>query len=151
MSQLEEVHMARIEERVDIRCPVEKAFAFTTDAGSWNKWRPMLPEAEQTSKGQVGVGTTFKGTSRLMGRTMVWTAKATEYELNKKFGKNITAGSVFVEQHNTYTPTKEGLKFTIMCDIQVNGFLKLLSPMLVRSMHKDLKESLGNLKRVLET
>jgi hypothetical protein len=82
---------------------------------------------------------------------MVWTAKATEYELNKKFGKNITSGSVFVEQHNTYIPTKEGLKFTIMYDITVNGFLKLLSPMLVRSMHKDLKESLGNLKRILET
>jgi len=142
--------MARIKESVDIRCPVEKAFAFTIGAASWSKWRPMLPEAEQTSKGQVGVGTTFKGTSRMMGRTIGWTAKATEYELNKKFGKNITAGSVFVEQHNIYTPTKEGLKFTIMCDVTVNGFLKLLSPMLVSSLHKDLKESLGNLKRILE-
>jgi hypothetical protein len=104
----------------------------------------------RTDKGQVGVGTTFKGMSHLMGRTMAWTAKATEYEVNKKFGKNITSGSVFIEQHNTYTSTKEGLKFTIMYDIKVNGFLKLLSPMLVRSMHKDLEESLGNLKRILE-
>ena len=74
------VQMSRIEESVEIHCPVEKAFAFTTDAGSWSKWRTMIPEAEQTSKGPVGVGTTFKGTNHLMGRTMKWTALATEYE-----------------------------------------------------------------------
>ena len=142
--------MSRIEESVEIHCPVEKAFAFTTDAGSWSKWRTIIPEAEQTSKGPVGVGTTFNGTNHLMGRTMKWTAQATEYEKNKKFGKNITSGSVFIEQHNTYNPTKDGLKFTIVQDMKVNGFLKLLSPMIVSSMQKELKKSLGNLKQILE-
>ena len=142
--------MSRIEESVEIHCPVEKAFAFTTDAGSWSKWRTIIPEAEQTSKGPVGVGTTFKGTNHLMGRTMKWTAQATEYEKNKKFGKNITSGSVFIEQHNTYNPTKDGLKFTIVQDMKVNGFLKLLSLMIVSSMQKELKKSLGTLKQILE-
>jgi len=142
--------MSRIEESVEIHCPVEKAFAFTTDAGSWSTWRTIIPEAEQTSKGPVGVGTTFKGTNQLMGRTMKWTAQATEYEKNKKFGKNITSGSVFIEQHNTYNPTKDGLKFTIVQYMKVNGFLKLLSPMIVSSMQKELKKSLGNLKQILE-
>ena len=67
-----------------------------------------------------------------------------------KFGKNITSGSVFIEQHNTYDPTKGGLKFTIVYDMKVNGFLMLLSPMLVSSMRKELKKSLGNLKQILE-
>jgi hypothetical protein len=145
-----EVQMSRIEESVEINCPVEKAFAFTTDAGSWSKWQTIIPEAEQTSKGPVGVGTTFKGTNHLMGRTMKWTAQAIEYEKNKKFGKNITSGSVFIEQHNTYNPTKDGLKFTLVYDMKVNGFLKLLSPMIVSSMQKELKKSLGNLKQILE-
>ena len=142
--------MARIEESVEIHCPVEKAFAFTTDAGSWSTWVTFIPEAEQTSKGPVGIGTTFKGTNHLMGRTMQWTAQATEYVKNRKFGKNITSGSVFIEQHNTYEPAKGGLKFTIVYDITVNGFLKLLSPVIVSSVHKELKKSLGNLKQILE-
>jgi ligand-binding SRPBCC domain-containing protein len=142
--------MSRIEESVEINCPVEKVFAFTTDAGSWCKWQTIIPEAEQTSKGPVGVGTTFKGTNHLMGRTMKWTSQATEYEKNRKFGKNITSGSVFIEQHNTYNPSKEGLKFTIVYDMKVNGFLKLLSPMIVSSMRKELKKSLSNLKQLLE-
>ena len=142
--------MSRIEESVEINCPVEKVFAFTTDAGSWSKWQTIILEAEQTSKGPVGVGTTFKGTNHLMGRTMKWTAQVTEYETNRKFGKNITSGSVFIEQHNTYIPTKEGLKFTILYDMKVSGFLKLLSPMIVSSIQKELKKSLGNLKQILE-
>lgn len=142
--------MSRIEESVEIHCPVEKAFAFTTDAGNWSKWQTIIPEAGQTSQGPVGVGTTFKGTNHLMGRTMKWTAQATEYETNRKFGKKITSGSVFIEQHNTYNPTKGGLNFTIVYDMNVNGFLKLLSPMIVSSMRKELKKSLGNLKQILE-
>lgn len=143
--------MSRIEESVEIHCPVEKAFAFTTDAGNWSKWQTIIPEAEQTSQGPVGVGTTFKGTNHLMGRTMKWTAQAIEYETNRKFGKKITSGSVFIEQHNTYNPTKGGLNFIIVYDMNVNGFLKLLSPMIVSSMRKELKKSLGNLKQILET
>jgi len=143
------VHMARIEESIEIRCQVEKAFAFTTDAGSWHKWQSIIPEAEQTSQGPVGVGTTFKGTTRLMGRTMKWTAKATEYEPPRKFGKNITSGSVFIEQHNTYTTITEGTKFTLTYDVTVNGFLKILAPMMVSSMRKELQKSLGNLKQFL--
>ena len=142
--------MSKIEEGVDIHCPVEKAFAFTTEAGSWYKWQSIITEAEQTSKGPVGIGTTFKGSSRLMGRTMKWTAKATEYEPLRKFGKNITSGSVFIDQHNTYNPTEGGVRFTIAYDVKVNGFLKLLSPMMVSSMRKELQKSLITLKQVLE-
>jgi hypothetical protein len=98
--------MSRIEEGIEINCPVDKAFAFTTDAGSWNKWQSMILEAEQASPGAVGVGATFRGTNRMMGRTMQWTASTTEYEPAMKFGKNIISGSVLIEQHNTYQPTE---------------------------------------------
>jgi hypothetical protein len=142
--------MARIEESVQINCPVEKAFAYTTDAGSWSKWNTAIPEAEKTSQGPVSIGSTFRGTVHLMGRSMAWTAKATEYEANKKFGKNIDSGSVLIEQHNTYTPTKDGVKYTIVYDMKFTGFLRLLSPMIVSSMRKELKMSLINVKQILE-
>ena len=142
--------MSRIEEGIEINCPVEKAFAFTTDAGRWNTWQSIIPEAEQTSPGPVGVGTTFRGTNRMMGRTMQWTASTTEYEPPRKFGKIITSGSVLIEQHNTYVPTERGLKFTIAYDVKVNGFLKLMSPVIVSTMRKELQKSLVSLKQILE-
>jgi hypothetical protein len=142
--------MARIEESVEIKRPVDKVFAYTTDAKGWSKWQSTIPEAEQTSQGAVGVGTTFKGKSHMMGLTMSWTAKATECEPNKKFGKNITSAGMLIEQHNTYDPMAGGAKFTIVYDITVRGFFKLFSPMMISTMRKELKKSLGNLKGVLE-
>jgi hypothetical protein len=142
--------MARIEESVEIKRPVDKVFAYTTDAKSWAKWQSIITEAEQTSQGHVGVGTTFKGISRMMGLSMKWTSKATEYEPTRKFGKNITSASMTVEQHNTYDPIDGGVKFTIVYDMKVRGLFKLLSSMLVSSMRKELKKSLSNLKSILE-
>ena len=142
--------MARIEESVEIKRPVDKVFAFTSDAKSWPKWQSTFPDAEQTSQGPVGVGTTFKGTIRMMGLTMKWTAKATEYEPNRKFGKNIACGSITNEQHNTYDRIEGGTKFTIVYNMKIGGLMKLISPMIVSSTRKALKKALSNLKSVLE-
>jgi uncharacterized protein YndB with AHSA1/START domain len=49
--------MARIEESVDIKRPVDKVFAYQTEAKNWPKWWSFIPEAEQTSQGPIGVGT----------------------------------------------------------------------------------------------
>jgi uncharacterized membrane protein len=146
----EVAQMARIEESVEIRRPADKVFAYTTDAKSWMKWQSTFLEAGQTSQGPVGVGTTFKGALRQMGLTMKWTAKATEYDANRKFGKNIACGSISIEQHNTYEPIEGGTKFTIVYNMKVGGLMKLFSPMIVCSTRKALKKALGNLKGILE-
>ena len=142
--------MARIEESVEIKRPADKVFAYTTDAKSWPKWQSIILEAEQTSQEPMHVGTTFKGTSRMMGLSMKWTAKATEYEPNRKWAKNIICGSMTIEEHVTYDPVEGGIKFTIVYDMKVGGFLKLFSPMVVGSMRKETKKSLSNLKSILE-
>lgn len=142
--------MAIIKESVEIKRPIDKVFAYTIDAKNWPKWQPF-PDAEQTSQGPVGVGTTFKGRIRLMGRTMKWTSKATEYELNKKFGKDIISGPITNEQHNTYESIEGGTRFTIQYNVKVGGFMKLFSPMMMSSLRKALIKALGNLKGILET
>ena len=142
--------MARIEESIKIKRPVDKVFAYTTDAKNWPRWQSFMPEAEQTSQGTVNVGTTFKGVSRMMGRSMKWTAIATEYESDKKWGKKITSGSLAIEEHVTYNPAGGGTIFTVVYDMKAGGFLKLLSPLMAGSMRKETKKSLGNLKSNLE-
>ncbi len=142
--------MPRIEESVEIRRPANDMFAYTTDAKNWPKWQSTIPEAEQTSPGPVGVGTTFKGTIRMMGLGMKWTARATEFEANRRFGKTISCGSITNEQHNTYESMDGGTRFTIAYDMEVAGLMKLFSPMIVRATHSGLKKALGNLKSLLQ-
>ncbi len=142
--------MARVAESIEIKRPVDKVFAYTTDAKNWPKWQSFMPEAEQTSSGAMGLGATFKGISHMMGRNMRWTAIATEYEPNKKWGKNISCGSLAIEEHITYSPGEGGTIFTIFYDMKAGGLLKLLSPIMAGSMRKETKKSLRNLKSILE-
>ena len=142
--------MATITESVEIKLSADKVFAYTTEARSWPKWQSMLPEAEQTSQGEVKVGTTFKGLVRLMGLTMKWTAEVTQYEPNRRWAKTITSGSIVNKEGLVCEPSETGTKFTITYDMNVSGFMRLFSPMIVRAMRKETKTSVGNLKRLLE-
>ena len=142
--------MVRIEESVDIMRPAEKVFTYTTDASNWPKWQTILPQAEQTSTGPVAVGTTFRGISRMMGLSMKWTSTATECQPPGRFGKTITSPALINMQHNTYNPIEGGTKFTIVYDLKIRGIFKLMSPILVSTMRKELRKSLGNLKGILE-
>ncbi len=143
--------MARIEESVEIKRPTGSVFAYTTDVKSWPLWQATIPESEQTSPGSVRVGATFKGTVRMMGLRMKWTAIATEYEPDNKFGKDISCGPVTNKQHNTYEPIDRGTKFTIVYDVKVGGLMAPFSPIFVKSLRQALKKALENLRAVLET
>ena len=142
--------MAKFEESVEIKRPADKVFAYTTEAKNWPKWQTFIPEAKQTSAGKIAIGTMFKGTNRMMGRSMKWTAKVTEYKLNSKFGKTITSGSIKIEEQMNFSPKDEDVRFTIVYDMKIGGFLKLLSPMVVSTMRKETKKSLINLKTIME-
>ena len=142
--------MARIEESVDIKRPVDQVFAYVTDAKNWPRWESAMLEAEQTSPGQMGIGTTFRGANRVMGRRMVWTSKVTEYEPNKNWGEAISSGSTLIEEHLIFDPVEGGTKFTLVYDMQVGGLLKLFAPMVISTMRKQTKGNLSNLKSILE-
>jgi len=142
--------MARIEEAIHIECPVEKAFAYTTDAKNWPRWQSIIVEAEQASQGPVCVGTTFKGITRMMGLSMKWSAKVTEYEPNSRWGKSIDSGSITLDEHMTYQPRDRGIGFTIVYDIKVGGLFRLFSPMIVSTMRKETRKSLATLKGIVE-
>ena len=38
--------MAIIEKSIEIKCPVERIFVYTTDAKSWPNWQSIIVEAE---------------------------------------------------------------------------------------------------------
>lgn len=143
--------MAIIKESVEIKQPANKVFAYVTDIKNLPKWEFNAVEAEQTSQGPMGVGTTFRGINRAMGQEMPWTSKITEYEPDKRWGEFITSGSTQIDEHLTFEPTDTGTKFTQVYDMKIGGFLRLMSPMVASSMRKQVKENLSNLKSILET
>ena len=142
--------MAIIEETVEIKCPSDKVFAYVADANNWPKWHLSMLDSKQTSPGKMGIGTTFGGTNKVMGRRMPWTSKVTEYEVNKIWCQNITSGSTQIKERVIFNPVERGTKFTQVYDMKVGGFFKLFAPMVISTMRKEMKANHSKLKSILE-
>jgi uncharacterized protein YndB with AHSA1/START domain len=143
--------MAIVKESINIKRPVDKVFAYTTDAKNLPKWVSGITESEQTSHGPWGVGSTSKGISYVARVSMKWTGEVTEFEMNSKWSINTTNRGVVFEEHWSYDPVDGGTKFTKVYDMKIGWFLKLFTPMLVNMAQKSLKVSLNNLKGILES
>jgi uncharacterized protein YndB with AHSA1/START domain len=142
--------MPRIEESVEIKCPVEKVFAYVANAKSWPKWHLSMLEADQTSPGAIGVGATFRGVNKVMGRWRAWTSKVTEYETNKMWRQSIASGGTLIDEHLSFESAGKGTKFTQVYDMKVGGFLRLFAPIVTGTMRKELKTDLTSLKGIVE-
>lgn len=136
---------------VEIKCPVDKAFTYVADANSWPKWQIYMMESKQTSPGEVGVGTTFVGASKLMGLRIAWTSNLREYEVNKIFGESITLLHTLFELTLTFSPVEGGTKLTWLYDIKTRGLLKLFRPIIIWFSRRYLRICLSILKSTLES
>jgi uncharacterized protein YndB with AHSA1/START domain len=143
--------MARMEESVEINRPVEEVFAYATDIKNWPKWHETLLKAEQTSAGELGVGTTFKGKGSMEGRTSEFTGKMTEYDPYKRSRKVMDFGNFINEDELTFDPIDGGTRFTLAYDVKVRGFAKLLSSRINSAIRKELEQAVSKLKAILET
>ena len=85
-----------------------------------------------------------------MGRRTEWISKVTEYELDRVWTENITSGSMQFEERLLFEPVEGGTKLTVVSETKFAGLFKLLSPMVASTMRKQIRESLSNLKSILE-
>jgi uncharacterized protein YndB with AHSA1/START domain len=141
--------MARMEASVVINRPIDEVFAYVMDVGNWTEWAG-LPEAERTSEGPVGVGTTFQGVSQFLGQRGEWTSEVTEYEPNRKMEQKITWGPMSIQQSVTCEPVEGGTRFTMVSKGETGGIFKLAEPVVNRMMQRQLESNLANLKDILE-
>ncbi|MFC2004804.1 SRPBCC family protein [Chloroflexota bacterium] len=142
--------MAKIEESVIINWPVDQVFNYVTDFDRLPEWETNILKSEKTSAGKIGIGTTYRGVIKAMGMRMEWTSIVTKYEENTRLDETITSGKTIIYEKLMFDIVDEDTEFTLIHDYRTGGFLKLITPMLVYTMRKQMKANLGNLKRILE-
>jgi uncharacterized protein YndB with AHSA1/START domain len=142
--------MARLEESTVIKCPVNKVFAYVTDVQKLRTWHSAMLEVEQTSPGQMSVGTTYRGVTRALGRRIDWVSEVKEYETNKRYTSTIKSGSSSIGEYLTFNPVERGTRFTAVWETKAAGWLSLFSPWLNSALRKQMRQSIIDLKRILE-
>jgi uncharacterized protein YndB with AHSA1/START domain len=139
-----------MEGSININRTVEEVFAYVTDVSNLAKWDRQAGGSEQTSEGPVGLGTTYRGSYEVLGKTMDWTSEITEYEPNRKVVQKIDMGPTVMTMGWLLDPVETGTRFTISSKGYLGGLAKLAGPVLDRTMKKQMEDNLARLKAVLE-
>jgi len=130
--------MWKAEHSVVINRPIEEVFAFVTDTEKQTEWNGELVESKKTSDDPRGVGTTFTGVVKFLGRRIEATNEVTEYEVNRKMGTKVTGPMSAVGSH-TFESVEGGTRLTFVVEANTSGVLKFADPLIARMFKRQQK------------
>jgi uncharacterized membrane protein len=144
--------MPVIEESVVIARPPEEVFDYLARADNLPVWDSSIVQAEQVGADPVGVGTRWRGTSKVLGRRFDWTTEITEFDPPRRS----SSGSVEGKLHFTVTillePSERGTRFTYRVDAAsgLGGvFGRLADPIVERAQTRTVRANLETLAELL--
>jgi len=128
--------------------PVEQVFAFLMDTTQLTTWQTNLIKIDKITEGPLRMGSRFQEVRRLGRRESEIQGEIIAFEPNKRFEtrtltKPQVTVSYFLEPENGGTRVKH--RFVML----TSGFMRLLEPMIAKSIREDNELDFNNLKRVL--
>ena len=141
--------MAHADGTVRIERPIEEVFDFLADGTNNKQWRAGVIDISKTSG--EGVGTVYRQTLKGPGgRTIDGDYRVTSFDRPQRLDFEVIAGPArptgsFVLRSDGPSATT----VTFALDLQPKGMMKLMGPMVQRTMQKEV-EALSDLKHVLE-
>jgi len=142
--------MARAEASIVIDRSPEDICAYMDDPANDPEWQSYVLEAQRTSEGPVRVGTTGRGVSSFLGRSLEWTSVTTEYEPNRKRADHVKWGPIEFDQTVSVEEVEGGTKLTFFMEGELRGFFRLADPIVIRMLQRDVETNLARLKDILE-
>jgi uncharacterized membrane protein len=148
--------MVIIEESVTIGRPVAAVFAYIADATNVPVYDASVVLMTQVTDGPTGLGTRWRGATKILGRDFGWVSECTEFILDRSMTITSVQGKVAFEIRMSVAPdgtlTGTRLHYRLTAATGLGGVCgKLTDPLVVRSQTRTVRANLGTLKELLET
>jgi uncharacterized membrane protein len=142
-------NMLKIESTTLINRPVEEVFAVLSNVENNPKWSSAFLEVNKTSEGPVGVGTTWRGVGKFLGKRIEVEIEQTEYEPNQKSTQKSTLPFP-VNQQMSFERVDGGTRVNLLFEADPGGFFKLAEPLLASMAKRNIEGELANLKDLMD-
>jgi len=137
-----ETHIAR---------PAGDVFAYATDPANLATWQTNTVSAVQEGDGPMGVGTRLREVHRGPGgKEMPSVVEVAAYEPGARFDLRMVEGALPIHADMSFAPNHTGTVLRFRVFGQPSGAMKLLQPVLRRTLRRQFAEHCANLKQVLE-
>lgn len=135
---------------IHLNRPVDRIFAFVVDARNLSAWQSGLIQNEMLTEGPLRVGTRFREVRRTGPRQSEIQAEVTTFEPNKRFAtRTLTKPQVTVSY--SFEPEGGGTRLNYKFVMLTGGVLRLLEPLIARSIRNDTDSDFEKLKRIVES
>lgn len=134
----------------EIKAPVDKVFAFTTDFRKNAEWQDGVIESTPTPDGPSQLGTKFKTVRTFLGQHLEATGEVTEFVPNKRFAFKSTSGPAQFTLAQDFESIPGGTKVSVHVEMEAGGFFKLAEGALAGNLKKELEAQSQKLKALLE-
>ena len=143
--------MARHKVTVETPLSTEAAFDLLADMTNSKSWDPSVVEAEKTSEGPVGLGTTFRVVVSFAGRKSAFAYRITEYERPRSVTLEASNFAVVSKDRITVEPLSgtSGARAVYDADLQPRWLFALASPIIARGFNKIVDEAGAGLRERL--
>jgi carbon monoxide dehydrogenase subunit G len=138
----------KLQRSVETTAAPAAVFAYLSDFTNTNEWDPGTVKTELAS-GDGGVGTTYRNTSKFMGRETELTYEVVQHQPDYRFALRGENSSVVANDTMEITPQGEGSRVTYTADFEFKGIGKLVAPLLKPALKKLGDEAETGLREAL--
>ncbi len=142
--------MYQFEKSVFINRPQQEVFDFVSNTANESQWDSGGGTTEKTSEGPTGLGTTYRTTTKFLGRGIEADIEITSWDAPNEYTQKGTSGPFPFETKNTFTPKENGTQLTISGQAELSGFFKMAEGLVGKQLEKHIDTDLNLLKIVLE-
>ena len=141
--------MVRVEVSTTVNRPVQEVFAVLSDASKNPRWASGISETTKTSDGPIGVGTTWHGVGKFLGRRIESDTKYTEFEPDRKVTSELTTPFPMTITYS-FESAADGTRVEQVVEAEPGGFFKLVGPLLVAAAKRQFQNDLDNFRDLME-
>lgn len=147
--------MVRVSREIEIDAPPEEVWRHIEDPAKELQWRrPEVKELETVGQGPVGIGTRYRGRTKIMGMTDNYVNEVVEFDPPNRIAWRYvnSSGMMAANGHYLLMPIGDGMtRFKIVLEYHPMGFVgRLTEPFMSLLAGPVLQRFAENLKQMAE-
>jgi uncharacterized protein YndB with AHSA1/START domain len=132
---------------VEIEAPIERVFDYVSDATNEPKWLPGAKSVEKVTDGPVGLGTRFDGHYARAGRVSL---EIVAFDRPNRFTFRARSRIVDFDDAIELSERDGRARLTALMTAEPRRLMRLVSPLMARTMRQQFAANWVHLKRALE-
>lgn len=143
-------NLTHVYHAIDIRRSPEEVFQFVTDFSNDKHWWKAVIDSQKMTEGEMRVGTKFIQHSKVLFVTIESHMQVLEWNPPHSIKCRNESPQLPYDLLYTFEPIEDGTRFSLDASVQMKGALKLIKPITIWIVRRQLKKYFGLLKQVME-